>query len=244
MPDCGPPPTVHGMEMNGAPGRAAAAAVLALALSLPVVTAGPASTAPLLPDARATPLDAPPSDARAELPRPTGPHTVGRDTLHLVDADRPDPWVPSAGARQLMVSMYYPARPGTAGPRAPYMTAEEARMVLEARAPDATVPPETISGVRTWARSAAHRRAPPRGTGRYPRYRFPPVRALGGPHEGVRRRLLRSAAEGGFPAAVRRAVTLASRGLRPAALTGRRRERQPVASACPLHLTATRMCPA
>ncbi|WOT35281.1 alpha/beta hydrolase family protein [Streptomyces coeruleorubidus] len=143
------------MEINRAPRRAAAAAVLALALSLPVVTASPAATAPLLPSATATALGAPPSHARAELPRPTGPHTVGRDTLHLVDTDRPDPWVPSAGARQLMVSMYYPARPGTGGPRAPYMTAEEARMLLESRAPDATVPPEALSGVRTWARSGA-----------------------------------------------------------------------------------------
>ncbi|WP_433244723.1 hypothetical protein ACQPYK_42125 [Streptosporangium sp. CA-135522] len=60
---------------------------------------------------------APPAPgAQLKLPRPTGPHAVGRDTLHLVDKHRPDPWVPEAGARQLMVSMYYPARSETGGP--------------------------------------------------------------------------------------------------------------------------------
>ncbi|WP_369175201.1 alpha/beta hydrolase family protein [Streptomyces sp. R28] len=134
----------------------AASAVLALgpALTLPIAAAGSASAAPANPS---------PAIASAQLPRPTGPHAVGRSTVHLVDADRPDPWVPSAGARQLMVSMYYPARPGTGGATAPYMTAEEARLLLELRVPDATVPPETISGVRTWAHTEA-RPAP----GRFP----------------------------------------------------------------------------
>lgn len=71
--------------------------------------------------------------------------------------------MPSAGARQLMVSMYYPARPGTGGATAPYMTTEEARLLLELRVPDATVPPEVISGVRTWA----HKDARP-AHGRFP----------------------------------------------------------------------------
>ncbi|MEV5437896.1 alpha/beta hydrolase [Streptomyces sp. NPDC052682] len=97
----------------------------------------------------------PASPAPARLPRPTGPHAVGRDTLRLVDTGRPDPWVPAAGPRQLMLSLYYPARPGTGGPRAPYMTTEEARLLLEVRVPDATAPPETLSAVRTWARSGA-----------------------------------------------------------------------------------------
>ncbi|MDF3144376.1 MULTISPECIES: alpha/beta hydrolase [unclassified Streptomyces] len=134
----------------------AASAVLALgpALTLPIAAAGSASAAPANPS---SPI------VSAQLPRPTGPHAVGRSTLHLVDADRPDPWVPSAGARQLMVSMYYPARPGAGGATAPYMTDEEARLLLELRVPDATIPPETISGVRTWAHTDA-RPAP----GRFP----------------------------------------------------------------------------
>jgi dienelactone hydrolase len=99
----------------------------------------------------------------AELPRPTGPYAVGRDTVHLVDTGRPDPWVPSAGPRRLMVSMYYPARRGTDGPTAPYMTTEEARFLLRLRAPDATVAPEVISGVRTWSHTDARPRP-----GRFP----------------------------------------------------------------------------
>lgn len=47
-------------------------------------------------------LAAPPAVARPDigrltLPAPTGPYAVGRDTLHLVDHARPDPWVPEAG---------------------------------------------------------------------------------------------------------------------------------------------------
>ncbi|MGN9756683.1 alpha/beta hydrolase family protein [Streptomyces sp. SD31] len=121
-----------------------ASAVLALgpALTLPIAAAGSASATPANPSSTV---------GSAQLPRPTGPHTVGRGTVHLVDGDRPDPWVPSAGPRQLMVSMYYPARPGTEGPTAPYMTTEEARLLIQLRAPDVTVPPEVIGGVRTWA---------------------------------------------------------------------------------------------
>ncbi|MGI5376008.1 alpha/beta hydrolase family protein [Streptomyces sp. CA-251387] len=143
---------------------AASAAVLALgpALTLPAIGAESASTAPVpvasdssAPSAASAP-SAPSAAVSAQLPRPTGPHAVGRTTLHLVDTDRPDPWVPSAGARQLMVSLYYPARSaGTGGPTAPYMTLEEARHLLELRAPDVTVPPEALSGVRTWAHTDA-----------------------------------------------------------------------------------------
>lgn len=122
---------------------------LTLTLTLPIVGAGTAAAVP----AAATASVA--VDAPVQLPRPTGPYAVGRGTLHLVDADREDPWVPSAGPRQLMVSMYYPARSATSGPTAPYMTDEEARLLLRLRAPDATVAPEVISGVRTWAHTDA-----------------------------------------------------------------------------------------
>ncbi|MET9427710.1 alpha/beta hydrolase [Streptomyces sp. NPDC003036] len=97
---------------------------------------------------------------RLALPRPTGPLAVGRDTLHLVDTGRPDPWVPEAGARELMVSLYYPARPGR-GRTAPYMTTAEARAFLEDRDLAGTVPAETLGGTRTHARLGA---APVRGT--------------------------------------------------------------------------------
>ena len=44
------------------------------------------------------------------LPPPTGPARVGTVTLHLVDRSRPDPWVTSERARELMVQLSYPAR--------------------------------------------------------------------------------------------------------------------------------------
>ncbi|MBH1935184.1 dienelactone hydrolase family protein [Streptomyces sp. AV19] len=47
---------------------------------------------------------------------------MGEKTLRLVDAARTDPWKPSAGPRELMVSVWYPARP-SAGAKAPYVSA-------------------------------------------------------------------------------------------------------------------------
>ncbi|KJS55451.1 acetylhydrolase [Streptomyces rubellomurinus subsp. indigoferus] len=145
--------------------RTAAAAALLLALPLSVATAVPALAAPS--PGRPAPVtvtvaDAAPATTPVELPRPTGPFAVGLDVLHLVDEDRPDPWVPSAGPRQLMVSMYYPAHPGTGSP-APYMTPEAARLLLDAKVPGNHLPTEALTGTRTWARADAR----PQG-GHYP----------------------------------------------------------------------------
>ncbi|MFD7593688.1 alpha/beta hydrolase family protein [Kitasatospora sp. NPDC059812] len=137
--------------------RAALAAVLTLVLPLPIIGAGtafaapgPSATAPSA--APATASDS--SGVQLELPRPTGPHAIGRSTLHLVDQHRRDPWVPAAGARELMVSTYYPARPGTGGP-APYMTTEEARLLLQQAAQGGAVPAEALGGTRTYAHADA-----------------------------------------------------------------------------------------
>jgi hypothetical protein len=91
---------------------------------------------------------------RLTLPRPTGPYAVGRETLHLVDHTRPDPWMPEARARELMVSVYYPARAGTGRP-AQYLTTTEAQLLLEDRGLGDTVPAKTLSGTRTTARTKA-----------------------------------------------------------------------------------------
>jgi len=130
--------------------RAALTAALALVLPLPIGAAAPAfASAP--PSSAAAPATV---GAAVSLPRPTGPYAVGRQVLHLVDQDRQDPWVPSAGARQLMVSMYYPARAGSGTP-APYMTTEEARLFLEAKAANSGLSPEGLAAVATWARTDA-----------------------------------------------------------------------------------------
>ncbi|MFC5182488.1 alpha/beta hydrolase family protein [Actinomadura harenae] len=135
-----------------------AAAVTGLALAATACGGSPApnaaSTRNVRPAAAQSPTPA--------LPRPTGPHAVGRDTLNLVDDHRRDPWVPSAGPRRLMVSMYYPARPGTGGD-APYMTTEEARLFLQVKAPGSPYPPDALARTRTWAHTGARPE-----DGRYP----------------------------------------------------------------------------
>ncbi|WP_217707814.1 alpha/beta hydrolase family protein [Nonomuraea rhodomycinica] len=98
------------------------------------------------------------SPARAEagsvaLPAPTGPRPVGTVTLHLVDRGRPDPWVPTEKARELMVSLWYPAAKGGGGTAA-YMTAEEAKALLEGQK-ITEIPSEVVSGIRTHAVTGA-----------------------------------------------------------------------------------------
>ncbi|MFC0602749.1 alpha/beta hydrolase family protein [Streptomyces palmae] len=129
------------------------AAALALALALPLAGAGAALARPAG-DQAASSLAADRQDVQLELPRPTGPYAIGRDTLHLVDRSRPDPWVPEAKGRELMVDLYYPARPGTGAPAA-YTSTEEARLLLEFRGLDKVIPAEAVSGVRTHARTDA-----------------------------------------------------------------------------------------
>jgi predicted dienelactone hydrolase len=63
------------------------------------------------------------------LPKPTGHHPIGTTSLHLTDTSRPDPWVPEAGARELMVTLWYPASPSP-GRRAQYMTPAESELLL------------------------------------------------------------------------------------------------------------------
>ncbi|SEG98735.1 Platelet-activating factor acetylhydrolase, isoform II [Nonomuraea solani] len=118
--------------------RRNAAVVLTLALTLPVAAATAATAA---------------SDTRFAIPHPTGRYEVGRDTLHLVDGGRRDPWVPKAGARELMVSMYYPAAAG--GTAAPYMTVDEARLLLKGQKLDTLFKAEQLAGVQTNARADA-----------------------------------------------------------------------------------------
>ncbi len=88
-----------------------------------------------------------------QLPEPTGPHAVGVTPVYLKDAARPDPWAVGVNARELMVSLWYPAAPSNR-PRARYMTAAESRIQLTSRGIDG-VPPEALSTVRTHAVSDA-----------------------------------------------------------------------------------------
>src|SRR5580692_5134661 len=81
------------------------------------------------------------------LPEPTGPGPVGVTSLWLTDASRPDPWAPGVTARELMVSLWYPAT-SSDGRRAQYMTPAESELQLTSRGITG-VPPDMLSKVRT-----------------------------------------------------------------------------------------------
>jgi dienelactone hydrolase len=87
------------------------------------------------------------------LPEPTGPSPVGTTSLWLTDTSRADPWAAGAPARQLMVSLWYPAAtPG--GRPAPYMTPRESELQLSSRGLTG-IPPDALSRVETNAVSDA-----------------------------------------------------------------------------------------
>jgi predicted dienelactone hydrolase len=89
--------------------------LLALALSVSLVVGGSMP-------AFARVVEAPaPAVLRPTLPPPTGDDHIGVVPLHLVDRSRPDPWVSSQPVRELMVSVWYPARRTHAQPVYPWL---------------------------------------------------------------------------------------------------------------------------
>ncbi|MFJ1864912.1 alpha/beta hydrolase family protein [Streptomyces sp. NPDC088097] len=68
--------------------------------------------------------------ARLTLPAPTGPYPVGTVALHLVDRSRPDPVAGPGHGRELMASVWYPARDVERYPLAPWMPAGAMRALL------------------------------------------------------------------------------------------------------------------
>ncbi|MFE7362522.1 alpha/beta hydrolase family protein [[Kitasatospora] papulosa] len=124
--------------------RALASTSLVLWLT---VTSG-ASTA-----ASAAAQPPPPAQAgvRFALPEATGRHLVGTTELHLVDRERRDPWAADR-ERELMVSIWYPARHALGHPVQPYMPAGVARHVDESGSFDLAAPGEVDwAGVSTRA---------------------------------------------------------------------------------------------
>ncbi|MFE9805900.1 alpha/beta hydrolase family protein [Streptomyces sp. NPDC005548] len=60
---------------------------------------------------------------RCALPAPTGPHPVSTVDLHLVDTRRNDPWAEGeAQPRELMTTVWYPARRNADAPATPHAT--------------------------------------------------------------------------------------------------------------------------
>ncbi|WP_329125061.1 alpha/beta hydrolase family protein [Streptomyces sp. NBC_01465] len=68
---------------------------------------------------------------RLTLPAPTGPHPVGTAPLHLVDRSRPDGIAGPGHFRELMATVWYPARNVERYPVAPWMPAGALQAFLD-----------------------------------------------------------------------------------------------------------------
>ncbi|MBZ6477151.1 alpha/beta hydrolase family protein [Streptomyces griseocarneus] len=85
------------------------------------------------------------------LPAPTGPYRIGTTELHLVDRTRRDPWDPAIPVREVMVTVFYPARDVHGYPRAPHMTGGAAREMI-----DPLLHPELPKAGVDWAATLTH----------------------------------------------------------------------------------------
>lgn len=74
-------------------------------------------------------------DVAITLPRPTGPYPTGTTLVHMRDERRVDPLDPAGGKRELMVQLWYPARPAPGKPLAAYAPPGEAA-ALQVMQPD------------------------------------------------------------------------------------------------------------
>jgi predicted dienelactone hydrolase len=122
--------------------KAAAAAGVALPIGVASRASAAAATA---------------APAQLTLPPPTGPYPLGTVALHLVDRSRPDPVAGPGHYRELMTSVWYPARDTWHYPLARWMPAAPLRALLKSAgfSPDAVLAPLT----------AGHEGAPVRRTG-------------------------------------------------------------------------------
>ncbi len=138
--------------------------MLGAALALGVGAVAPlglAHTAPAAPASAGTvPSGGTGSPARLTLPAPTGPFPVGMVPLHLRDESRLDPNARPGRFRELMATVWYPARAADADayPLAPWLTEGALKAFLDAVGfplPPALAP-----------LTAGHRSAPVHRTGR------------------------------------------------------------------------------
>ncbi|MCL9796516.1 alpha/beta hydrolase family protein [Frankia sp. AgKG'84/4] len=130
-----------------------AGTLTALTLLGATTTATTTATAAPAPGRATTPPPVTATATAPALPRPTGNLAVGRDTLHLTDRSRRDPWRPSA-PRELMVDVYYPAVPATGTP-ARYADPQEIRRYLAALGLAEVLSPQTIAATTIASRTGA-----------------------------------------------------------------------------------------
>ncbi|GAA2805922.1 alpha/beta hydrolase [Kitasatospora sp. CM 4170] len=101
--------------------RTVTTSLLAGSAALLVGAGGRAHAAP-----RATAAAPTPGDLVLTLPAPTGRHRVGCQPVYLVDGTRRDPWDPAIPVRELMLTVFYPARDVTGPAPAPQMPPQAA----------------------------------------------------------------------------------------------------------------------
>ncbi|WP_107450419.1 alpha/beta hydrolase family protein [Streptomyces silvensis] len=140
--------------------KGALALGLAVATVLAAVTAAPAAAD------EATGASGQDRPVRAALPAPTGPHAVGTFSTRLVDHSRPDPWVSSQPQRELMVSVWYPARASGGHRVAPYMAPGAAARWNAAEPHGVPAGAVDWAGMRTHAREGAPLKKAAAGPGR------------------------------------------------------------------------------
>lgn len=131
-------------------------------------------------------------DVTVRLPAPTGPHRIGTTTLHLVDHTRRDPWDPTIPVREVMVSVFYPARTVRGYPVARQMTKDAAKLFAVI---DPAIHPGLPKAGVNWAATTTHAHT-------------------GAPAQSVRRPVLLYSPGGGDPRTLGTATVeeLASRG--------------------------------
>lgn len=100
------------ISREGVTRRRVLGAALAVGAAVPLAATSPAW---------AVPAAAAPASPRLTLPAPTGPHPVGTVQLHLVDRSRPDAIAGDGHFRELMATVWYPARNVRRYPVAPWM---------------------------------------------------------------------------------------------------------------------------
>ncbi|GAA3594023.1 hypothetical protein GCM10022419_091380 [Nonomuraea rosea] len=118
--------------------------ILAAAAGLAVLATS-ACTAPTPPRSAASPSATP--TGPATLPAPTGGRPIGTTVLYLKDTSRPDPWNLDVNARELKVTLWYPAGQRD-GERAPYMTPKESELLVKGLRVTG-IPYDTLSKTRT-----------------------------------------------------------------------------------------------
>ncbi|MEV5410844.1 lipase [Thermopolyspora sp. NPDC052614] len=94
--------------------RAVLAAVTAATVLAVAAPPAPAATPTATAAVTADPI-------KLTLPEPTGPYPIGVVQAHLIDENRADPWKPDR-RRELMVSIWYPARADRDKPLAPWLS--------------------------------------------------------------------------------------------------------------------------